>query len=188
MDNVIRCKSELGEEGYIEGDFCVLDRFHGLSTKPPLLVPWVLDGLKVKDVLIMTPQPDDPGWVGYTGDKRWIAFAEYYGDKDTSEDKVVDEPIDEPIVKPVTGRIIPLDETELPLTLPEMEDYKPSGNGKPPLSKATDWVNVKYMGETDITDTKPTVAVHYKNYNKLKAEGKLDPNKNYWVFSGGGLD
>jgi hypothetical protein len=187
MDNVIRCESELGEEGYIEGDFSVLDRFHGLK----LTDPWkknIYDSHSKIVGFYILPQPDEPGWVGYKGDKRWIAFAEYYGEKDTSEDKPINKPIDEPIAEPITGRIIPLDETELPLTLPEMKDYKPSGDGKPPLSKATDWVNVKYMGETDIVNNKPTVAVHYKNYNKLKAEGKLDLNKNYWVFSGGGLD
>ena len=33
-------------------------------------------------------------------------------------------------------------EEDLPLTLPEMADYKPTGTGEPPLAKATDWVNV----------------------------------------------
>ncbi len=35
-----------------------------------------------------------------------------------------------------------VDEGDLPLTLPELEDYKPTGTGEPPLAKATDWVNV----------------------------------------------
>ncbi len=34
-------------------------------------------------------------------------------------------------------------ESELPLRLPEMKDFKPSGNAEPPLSKAKDWLNVK---------------------------------------------
>ena len=33
-------------------------------------------------------------------------------------------------------------EDDLPLTLPELADYKPTGTGEPPLAKATDWVNV----------------------------------------------
>ncbi len=33
-------------------------------------------------------------------------------------------------------------EEDLPLTLPELADYKPTGTGEPPLAKATDWVNV----------------------------------------------
>ncbi len=35
-----------------------------------------------------------------------------------------------------------VDEGDLPLTLPELQDYKPTGTGEPPLAKATDWVNV----------------------------------------------
>ncbi len=34
-------------------------------------------------------------------------------------------------------------ESELPLRLPEMNDYTPAGNAEPPLAKATDWVNTK---------------------------------------------
>lgn len=39
-----------------------------------------------------------------------------------------------------TQSLVP--EGDLPLTLPELEDYKPTGTGEPPLAKATDWVNV----------------------------------------------
>ncbi len=35
-----------------------------------------------------------------------------------------------------------VDENDLPLSLPELADYKPTGTGEPPLAKATDWVNV----------------------------------------------
>ncbi len=35
----------------------------------------------------------------------------------------------------------PLDESELPLTLPELEKFEPSGTGESPLVHATDWVN-----------------------------------------------
>ena len=39
-----------------------------------------------------------------------------------------------------TQSLVP--EDELPLTLPALEDYKPTGSGEPPLAKATEWVNV----------------------------------------------
>ena len=39
-----------------------------------------------------------------------------------------------------TQSLVP--EEDLPLTLPELVDYKPTGTGEPPLAKATDWVNV----------------------------------------------
>ncbi len=35
-----------------------------------------------------------------------------------------------------------VDTGDLPLTLPELADYKPTGTGEPPLARATDWVNV----------------------------------------------
>ena len=39
-----------------------------------------------------------------------------------------------------TNTLVP--EEDLPLTLPELADYKPTGTGEPPLAKAADWVNV----------------------------------------------
>ena len=33
-------------------------------------------------------------------------------------------------------------EEDLPLTLPELADYKPTGTGEPPLAKASEWLNV----------------------------------------------
>ena len=38
---------------------------------------------------------------------------------------------------------VPLKEEDLPLTLPETNDYKPREDGSSPLSKITDWVNCK---------------------------------------------
>ncbi|KAG4931926.1 hypothetical protein JHK87_045928 [Glycine soja] len=38
------------------------------------------------------------------------------------------------------GETVPLCDTELPLTLPELNDFCPSGTGEPPLSKAVSWV------------------------------------------------
>ncbi len=37
------------------------------------------------------------------------------------------------------GIACPLPESELPLTLPEMESFKPSADGRPPLANAKDW-------------------------------------------------
>ncbi|KAG9447622.1 hypothetical protein H6P81_013750 [Aristolochia fimbriata] len=39
-----------------------------------------------------------------------------------------------------TGDVIPLPDSELPLTLPELDDFTPTGTGEPPLSKATNWI------------------------------------------------
>ena len=35
-----------------------------------------------------------------------------------------------------------VDEKDLPLTLPVLQDYKPTGTGEPPLAKASEWLNV----------------------------------------------
>jgi leucyl-tRNA synthetase len=47
-----------------------------------------------------------------------------------------------PIMHAEDGEVIALDESELPLRLPEVESYEPTGDGQPPLAKAEDWVNV----------------------------------------------
>ncbi len=47
-----------------------------------------------------------------------------------------------PIVHTEDGRVVALSEDELPLRLPQVEDYKPTGTGEPPLANATDWINV----------------------------------------------
>ncbi len=49
------------------------------------------------------------------------------------------EPI--PIVKCEKCGYVPLDESELPLLLPEVESYMPTDNGESPLAAMTDWVN-----------------------------------------------
>ncbi len=45
------------------------------------------------------------------------------------------------------GQHYALDANELPITLPELDDFKPTGTPEPPLSKATDWVNTTYQGK-----------------------------------------
>ncbi|KAL8228259.1 hypothetical protein R6Q57_015843 [Mikania cordata] len=49
------------------------------------------------------------------------------------------------------GETIPIPETELPLTLPELDDFTPTGTGDPPLSKAGSWANPAYLKDTTIT-------------------------------------
>ena len=53
------------------------------------------------------------------------------------------EPI--PIIHLDNGKDVVLDDSELPLVLPVLEDYK-GKNGKPPLDNATDWVDVEVDG------------------------------------------
>lgn len=65
------------------------------------------------------------------------------------------EPI--PILHGDNGELMALDDSELPLVLPYVKDYKPAKDGSSPLSKATDWVNVIKNGKhyTRETSTMP---------------------------------
>ncbi len=55
------------------------------------------------------------------------------------------EPI--PIVFTEDNKIHVLADEDLPLVLPELEDYAPSKTGASPLDKATDWVNTTFDGQ-----------------------------------------
>ena len=55
------------------------------------------------------------------------------------------EPV--PVVYTEDGKIHVLAETDLPITLPELEDYRPGKGGQSPLSRATDWVNTTFEGQ-----------------------------------------
>jgi leucyl-tRNA synthetase len=94
-----------------------------------------------------------------------------------------------PILHTEDGRIVAIDESELPLELPELEDYKPSETGEPPLSKATDWVNVTLPDGTKArreTNTMPQWAGscwYYLRYMDPKNAGAaVDFEKQqYWL-------
>ncbi len=47
-----------------------------------------------------------------------------------------------------TGKLVPLSADDLPLTLPELEDFKPTGDPQGPLLKAKDWLKVQKAGES----------------------------------------
>jgi leucyl-tRNA synthetase len=91
------------------------------------------------------------------------------------------------------GIAYPLDESELPLQLPEVKSYQPTGAGASPLAGVTDWVNLA-DGATRETDTMPGYAgsswyfLRYmdpKNPNRFVGEAA----EKYWqdvdVYIGG---
>ncbi|MBR3348452.1 MAG: leucine--tRNA ligase, partial [Solobacterium sp.] len=61
------------------------------------------------------------------------------------------EPI--PIVHLEDDNLIALPLEQLPLILPELDDYKPGKSGASPLEKATDWVNVEIDGQKGKRET-----------------------------------
>lgn len=79
-------------------------------------------------------------------------------------------------------------ESELPILLPEVENFKPTGTPEPPLSKATEWLTVERDGETYTreTNTMPQWAGscwYYLRYIDPKnADRFVDPAKeDYWM-------
>jgi len=94
-----------------------------------------------------------------------------------------------PIIHAEDGRRIALGEDELPLVPPEVEDYKPSPSGEPPLSRAVDWVNVTLADGTKgkrETNTMPQWAGSCWYYLRYTDPGNIekafDPEKEeYWL-------
>lgn len=63
-----------------------------------------------------------------------------------------------PVYYDSEGIVRVLEESELPLTLPEVKEYKPTSDGRSPLAHATDWVNALGDGKVRETDTMPGYA------------------------------
>lgn len=98
------------------------------------------------------------------------------------------EPI--PIVHCDKCGYVPIDESELPLLLPEVESYMPTDNGESPLAAMTDWVNTTcpYCGgpAKRETDTMPQWAgsswyfLRYTDPHNDKALASPEALK-YWL-------
>jgi leucyl-tRNA synthetase len=87
-----------------------------------------------------------------------------------------------------TGPIEPLSVEELPLRLPELEDYKPTGRPEPPLEKASNWLYVtrhgkRYKRETNTMPQWAGSCWYYLRYLDPRNEKAFcDPQKErYWM-------
>ncbi len=87
-----------------------------------------------------------------------------------------------------TGHIRPLSVSDLPLKLPDLADFQPTGTPDGPLSKVTDWVRVSIDGKNYLreTNTMPQWAgscwyylryIDPKNEQEFASKEKL----NYWL-------
>ncbi len=98
------------------------------------------------------------------------------------------EPI--PIVHCEKCGYVPVPEEELPLVLPDMDEFKPGENGESPLANATDWINTtcpccggKAMRETDTMPQWAGSSWYFLRYadahndNALASKEALD----YWT-------
>ncbi len=52
-----------------------------------------------------------------------------------------------PLLHKKDGSIVALPDSALPLTLPQLTDFRPTEQGDPPLGRATEWVKVNLNGE-----------------------------------------
>ncbi len=87
-----------------------------------------------------------------------------------------------------TGAIEALSPDELPLCLPDLEDFKPSGRPESPLGKAADWVNVtrngkRYRRETNTMPQWAGSCWYYLRYlDPHNDQAFCDPKKiAYWL-------
>jgi leucyl-tRNA synthetase len=93
-----------------------------------------------------------------------------------------------PVLHGEHGEVVPLSADELPLTLPAVDDYRPTGSPDGPLAKATDWLTVTRDGKTyrRETNTMPQWAGscwYFLRYiDPANADALADPAKlKYWL-------
>jgi len=157
-----------------EGDGVAVNSgaFDGLST----------DEFKVKMV----------EWLEAEGSGR-VAVNNKIRDRVFSRQKYWGEPF--PVLHDTSGRSVGVEETDLPLTLPEIDDFKPTpvADGstvlpEPPLGRATDWATVERDGQTYRRDlnTMPQWAgscwYFVRFVDALNDEQMVDPAKEaYWM-------
>ena len=70
----------------------------------------------------------------------------------------------------------PVDEADLPLTLPEIDEFKPTENGEPPLARAKDWTYRGYPLETSTMPGFAGSSAYYLRY--------MDPHNDKALVSG----
>ena len=92
-----------------------------------------------------------------------------------------------PMVHTADGAVHPVAAADLPITLPHVDEYKPTADGEPPLARATEWLSTEYRGApaTRETNTMPQWAGscwYYLRYmDAANDQAPFDPEKErYW--------
>ena len=104
-----------------------------------------LNNLKVPDAIKMISD-----WLEETGKGR-IAVNYKLRDWLFSRQRYWGEPI--PILHDSDDNTVPVSEEELPVNLPQVESYQPTGTGESPLAKVSSWVEVNEGGKTYLRET-----------------------------------
>ena len=58
-----------------------------------------------------------------------------------------------PIALDKDGKDVPVEESDLPIILPDMNNFKPTGDGEPPLANATEWLKYEKDGKSYSRET-----------------------------------
>ena len=85
-----------------------------------------------------------------------------------------------PMVHTTDGQVLPIPTEDLPVTLPHIDEYKPTADGQPPLARATDWLQTQVNGQnaTRETNTMPQWAGSCWYYLRF-----MDPHNTELPFS-----
>lgn len=152
-----------------------------------------LNGMEVKDAIAKMLDEVESRNIGsrkvnYKLRDASFSRQRYWGEPIPVRYKVVGEP-DSPLKGENDDIPYALSASELPLVLPEVDSFKPSGDGRSPLANNTDWVAKNYE-----TDTMPGYAgsswyfLRYmdpKNKEAFAAKDKLDYWQNVDLYLGG---
>lgn len=135
-----------------------------------------LDGLPVKEAVSKAIEEAEVLGIG----SREINYR--LRDANFSRQRYWGEPF--PVLHKPDGSVETLPENELPLELPAMDDFKPTGKPESPLAKLSDWVNLP-DGSKRETDTMPGFAgsswyfLRYMDPNNASAFASKEA-LNYW--------
>ncbi len=89
-----------------------------------------------------------------------------------------------PLYEDADGKVHLVPKSELPVTLPQIDEYKPAADGRPPLARATDWL--PYKGGTRETNTMPQWAGSCWYYLRFLSPNNADvawdaAEEKYWM-------
>lgn len=152
-----------------------------------------LNGMEVKDAIAKMLDEVESRNIGsrkvnYKLRDASFSRQRYWGEPIPVRYKVVGEP-DSPLKGESDDIPYALSASELPLVLPEVDSFKPSGDGRSPLANNAEWVAKNYE-----TDTMPGYAgsswyfLRYmdpKNKEAFAAKDKLDYWQNVDLYLGG---
>ena len=96
------------------------------------------DGLDLNGMSVAQSKPAATAWLAARGQGK-EAVKYKLRDWLFSRQRYWGEPF--PIIHFEDGSVELVDDSELPVRLPDMPDFKPAATGEPPLSKASDWLN-----------------------------------------------